>query len=65
MAFLHEEEDDHNHTNERKEYGAEDRYSSEPQKTHLTGEFVIVEKLGGHLLLSWKKKGQFECPQKF
>jgi len=29
MAFLHEEEkDDHNHTDERKEYGAEDRYSS-------------------------------------
>jgi len=33
MAFLHEdsEEDDHNITDERKEYGAEDRYSSEPQ----------------------------------
>ena len=42
MAFLHEEEDDHHNTNERKEYGAEDRYSSEPQKVHLTGEFVIV-----------------------
>ena len=37
MAFLHEEEDDHNHTDERKEHGAEDRYSSEPQKAHLTG----------------------------
>jgi len=24
MAFLHEEEDDHNHTDEKKEYGAED-----------------------------------------
>ena len=48
MAFLHEEEDGHNHTNERKEYGAEDRYSSEPQKAHLTGEFVIMEKFGGH-----------------
>ena len=45
MAFLHEEEDDPNHTDERKEYGAEDRYSSEPQKAHLTGEFVIVESL--------------------
>jgi len=44
MAFLHEEEDDHNITDERKEYGAEDRYSSEPQKAHLTGEFVIVAK---------------------
>jgi len=29
MAFLHEEEDDHNHADEKKEYGAEDRYSSE------------------------------------
>ena len=39
-----------NHTDERKEYGAEDRYSSEPQKAHLTGEFVIVVKFGGHAL---------------
>ena len=50
MAFLHEEEDDHNDTDERKEYGAEYRYSSEPQKAHLTGEFVIVAKFGGHTL---------------
>ena len=50
MAFLHEEEDDHTHTDERKEYGAEDRYSSEPLKTHLTGEFVIVAKFGGYAL---------------
>jgi len=50
MAFLHEEEDDHNTTDERKEYGAEDRYSLEPQKAHLTGEFVIVAKFGGHVL---------------
>ena len=49
MASLHEE-DDHNNTDERKEYGAEDRYLSEPQKAHLTGEFVIVAKFGGHLL---------------
>jgi len=42
MAFLHEEEDDHNHTDEKKEYDAEDRYSSEPQKAHLTDEFVKV-----------------------
>jgi len=47
MAFLHEEEDDHNTTDERKEYGAEDRYSSEPQKAHLIGEFGIVAKFGG------------------
>ena len=40
MAFLHEEDDHTN--NERKEYGAEDRDSWEPQKAHLTGEFVIV-----------------------
>jgi len=50
MAFLHEEEDDHNTTDERKEYGAEDRYSLEPQKAYLTGEFVIVAKYGGHAL---------------
>ena len=50
MAFLHEEEDDHTHTDEKKEYGTEDRYSSEPQKAHLTGEFVIVAKFGGHAL---------------
>ena len=49
MAFLHEE-DDHTHTDEKKEYGAEDRYLSEPQKAHLTGEFVIVAKFGGHVL---------------
>ena len=33
-----------------KEYGAEDRDSSEPQKARLTGEFVIVAKFGGHAL---------------
>jgi len=49
MAFLHEE-GDHNTTDKRKEYGADNRYSSEPQKAHLTGEFVIVAKFGGHLL---------------
>ena len=31
-------------------YGAEDRYSSKPQMAHLTGEFVIVAKFGGHAL---------------
>jgi len=50
MAFLHEEEDNHNTTDERKKYGAEDRHSSEPQKAHLIGEFVIVAKFGGHAL---------------
>ena len=50
MAFLHEEEDDHDHTDEKKEYGAEDKYFLEPQKAHLTGEFVIVAKFGGHAL---------------
>jgi len=49
--LLHEEEeDDHNHKDEKKEDGAEDRYSSEPQRTHPTGEFVIVAKFGGHVL---------------
>ena len=41
MTFLHEEEDNHNHTGERKEYGAEDRYSSEPRKAHLTGGHAL------------------------
>jgi len=50
MAFLHEEKDDHNTTDERKEYGVEDRYSSEPQKAYLTGEFIIVGKFGGQAL---------------
>ena len=50
MAFLHEEEGDHNHTDEKKEYGTEDRYSSEPQKAHLTGKFVILAMFGGHAL---------------
>ena len=27
-----------------------DRYFSEPQKVHPTGEFVIVAKFGGHAL---------------
>ena len=50
MVFLHEEEGDHNHTDKKKEYGAEDRYLLEPQKAHLTSEFVIVAKFGGHTL---------------
>ena len=50
MAFIHEEKDDYNHTYERKEYGAEERYWSEPQNAYLTGEFIIVEKFGGHAL---------------
>ena len=33
---------------ERKQWGAEDRYSLEPEKP--TGEFVIVAKFGGHAL---------------
>jgi len=49
-GYLHEEEDNHNTTDERKEYGAEDRYLSELQKAHLIGEFVIVAKFGGHAL---------------
>ena len=32
MTFLHEEKNSHNHTDEKKGYGAQDRYSSEPQK---------------------------------
>ena len=50
MALLREEEDYHNHRDEKKEHGTEDRYSLEPQKAHPTGEFVIVAKFGGHVL---------------
>jgi len=53
MAFLHEEEDDHNHTDEKKEYGTKDRYLLEPQKAHLTGEFVIVAKFSGPCVSSF------------
>ena len=49
MALLHEE-DDHNHKDEKKEHGIEDRYLSEPQKAHPTSEFVILAKYGGHAL---------------
>jgi len=31
--------------------GAEDAQSSEPQKAHLTNEFVVVTNNGGHALL--------------
>jgi len=34
----------------KKEQSAEDRYSSEPENAHPTGEFVIVAKFGGHVL---------------
>ena len=50
MALLHEGEDNHSYKDEKKEHGAEDRYSSEPQKANPTGEFVIVAKFGGHVL---------------
>ena len=50
MAFLHEEEGDHNHKDEKKEHGVEDRYSSEPQKAHPTSESVVVAKFSGHAL---------------
>ena len=30
--------------------GTEDRYSSEPEKAHSIGEFVIVAKFGCHVL---------------
>ena len=50
MGLLHEEEGDHNHKDEKKEHGAEDGYSSEPQKAHPTGEFVIMAKFDGHVL---------------
>jgi len=40
---MKKKEYNHSHTDEKKEYGT-------PQKAHLTGEFVIVAKFGGHEL---------------
>ena len=42
MALLHEE-DDHNHQDKGNN-------SSEPEKAHSTGDFVIVAKFGDHVL---------------
>jgi len=58
MAFLHEEEDDHNTTDERKEYGVEDRYSPEPQKAHLTGWAAI---LGARITFGVIPTKQYYC----
>jgi len=41
MALLHEEENDHSYKNEKNKHGTEDKYSSEPEKAHPTGEFVM------------------------
>jgi len=49
MALLHEE-DDHIHKDEKKKHSAEDRFLSEPQKAHPTGEFIIVAKFGSYAL---------------
>ena len=50
MAFLHEEEDNQVHEDERNWQGAQVRHSSEPQKAHPTGKFAIVEKYSGVML---------------
>ena len=50
MALLHEEEDDHIPQDKRKKQGTEVRQTSEPEKAHPTGEFVIVAKFGDHVL---------------
>ena len=34
----------------KKEQGPKGRQTSEPEKAHCTGEFVIVAKFGGHVL---------------
>jgi len=49
MALLHEE-DDHIPKDRRKKQGAEGRQTSEPEKPHPTGEFVIVAKFGDRVL---------------
>ena len=50
MALLHEEEDDYIPQGKRKKQGAEGRQTSEPEKAHPTGEFVIVAKFGDRVL---------------
>ena len=50
MALLHEEEDDHIPQDKRNKQGAEGRQTSEPEKAHPTGEFVIVAKFGDRVL---------------
>ena len=50
MAVLHEEEDNHIPQDKRKKQGAEWRQTSEPEKAHLTREFVIVAKFGDRVL---------------
>jgi len=50
MAFVHEV-DNHNHKDKKKEHCTKDRYSSEPQKAHPTGEFIFVEKFGASFSL--------------
>ena len=37
-------------TKQKKEQGAEGRQTSEPEKAHSTGDFVIVAKFGDHVL---------------
>ena len=49
MALLHEE-DDHIPQDKRKKQGAEGRQTSEPEKAHPKGEFVIVAKFGDRVL---------------
>ena len=51
MALLHEEEDNHNREDMRSNKSAGGRHSSEPEKPHLTGQFVILTKFSDHVLL--------------
>ena len=48
MALLHEEKK--TTITKKKIKGAEDRYLSEPEKAHPTGQFIIMAKYGGHEL---------------
>jgi len=49
MSLLHEE-DDHKYQYKRSNKGTEGRQILEPEKVHLTGEFVILAKFGDHVL---------------
>jgi len=52
----HKEDD---HKDEKKEHGAEDRYSSAPQKAHPTGEFEF----GNHALRHLASRLAHACDQ--
>ena len=57
MALLHKKENDHSHEDKRsnkyakeEQQYAKDKQTAKPEKALLTGEFIILEKFGDHVL---------------